>query len=102
MTKRKGSKKGYHTHFCLRIIPQGKWKEAERRNLLTKIQEYRNLLTKKTGNDYHLYDKLLRIDKRPTGDYCNLCGYLYDIMENKDPNIDTILFLGHHYFYLEK
>ncbi len=89
MTKRKGSKKGYYTHFCLRIIPQGNWKETERRNLLMKIQEHRRSYTQESGNDYHLFDKLLRIGKRPTGDYCNLCGHIYDILENLDPNVDT-------------
>jgi len=102
LVKRKGAKKGYHTHFIVRIIPQGKWKDTERRDLLTKIEEHRNSYTQETGYDYHLFNKLLRISKRPTGNYCILCGYLYDILENQDPKIDTILFLGHHYLFLEE
>lgn len=102
MVKRKGVKKGYHTHFCLRIIPQGKRKEAERKELLNKIQEYRKFHTQESGNDYHLFDKLLRISERTAGDYCNLCRPLYDILEDRDPRVDTILFLGHHWLYPEE
>lgn len=102
MIKKKRSKKGSHTHFCLRIIPRGKWKETDRRVLLNKIQEYRRAFTLKSGYDYHLFDKLTRISERPVGRYCNLCGLLYDILENKDPRTDTILFLGHHYLIIEE
>jgi hypothetical protein len=102
LTKSKGSKKGYHTHFCLRIVPQGTWKEAERRELRMKMEEYRNTLTKTSGSDYHFFDKLTRIVKRPTGNYCNLCEPLFDIFEKKDPNLETLLYLGHHYVFLEE
>jgi hypothetical protein len=102
LVKRKGAKKGYHTHFIVRIIPQGKWKETERRGLLTKIQEHRNFYAQETGYDYHLFDKLLRINKRPTGNYCSICGPLYDILEDKEPSIETILFFGHHHLFLNE
>ena len=32
----------------------------------------------------------------------SLIGHLYDILKNKDPNIETILFLGHHYLFIEE
>ena len=89
-------------HFCLRINPQGNWKETDRRILLSKIQDYRRILTQKTGYDYNLFDKLTRISERPAEGYCNLCGLLYDILENKDPDTETILFLGHHHIYLDE
>ena len=98
MVKRKGAKKGYYTHMCLRIIPQGKWREIDRRGLMQKFEEHRNKLTKISGSDYTFFDKLTRIDKRSEG--CNLCGHLYDLLEDKDPRVDTRLYLGHHHLYL--
>lgn len=94
------SKKGTIEHFCVLIISQGKWKEDDTHAIRKEINDYAVKLTKDTGFDYHLFDKLIIGSEKFTGHDYGICNNLTTIFNELKKQSDNILYLGHHYLII--